>query len=83
MNEHTITINVTKNIIFSIFSILCAKLPLLVSNTRIAKTNPIIGIGAKSVEWRSVASNPTTIIPIATNEVKYTMTFCELILPHP
>ena len=27
------------------------------------------------MEWRTVASNPTTTMPIATNEVKYTITY--------
>ena len=80
MNEHIITINVMKNIIFSKLSTLCAKWPLLVNNVRTNKINPKIGIGAKTMEWRIVASKPITIIPNATNEVKYTMTFSESIL---
>ena len=69
MNEQTIAINVITKHNFSILSILCEKLPRA-SNTNIAKAIPIITIGARVVECNNVAKSPTTIIPIATNEVK-------------
>lgn len=69
MNEQIIAINVITKHNFSILSILCEKLPFE-SNTNIAKIIPIITIGARVVECKNVAKRPTTIIPIATNDVK-------------
>ena len=69
MNEQIIAISVMTKHIFSILSILCEKLPLAF-NTNIARIIPITIIGAKVAEWNAVAKIPTTIIPIATKEVK-------------
>ena len=69
INEQIIAISVITKHIFSILSILCAKLPLD-NNTNIAMTTPIITIGAMSVECRNVVKSPTTIIPTATKAVK-------------
>ena len=69
MNEHTIAKNVIMKQIFSMLSILCEKLPLE-SSENASKTIPTSTIGARTVEWKSVAKTPTIITPTATNEVK-------------
>jgi hypothetical protein len=69
MNEQIIAKNVIMKHIFSKLSILCEKLPLE-SKTKIARTIPIITIGAIIVECNTVARMPTTMTPMATNAVK-------------
>ena len=80
MNEQIIAINVIIKHIFSMLSILCEKLPL-VRKMKNTKITPIITIGAMRIEWNTVANNPTIITPIATNEVKYTITSSLFMLP--
>ncbi|MBR3113081.1 MAG: hypothetical protein IKH29_05135 [Methanobrevibacter sp.] len=48
---------------------MCAKLPLA-NNAKIARTIPIITIGAMIAECNTVVNNATTIMPMATNAVK-------------
>ncbi|MBQ7929135.1 MAG: hypothetical protein IJ287_10420 [Methanobrevibacter sp.] len=51
------------------------------NNTNAAKIIPIITIGAIRYECSAVVSNPTIIIPKATNDVKYTITSSLFMLP--
>lgn len=80
MNEHIIAINVITKHNFSMLSILWEKLPLD-NNTNIARITPRTTIGARVVEWKRVAKSPTTIMPTATNRVKYLITSSLFMLP--